>query len=298
MARTKRGNIQFLGRYNYYFPSFAEFFILVFWFLIGILIGNLVTLLFTAVAGNDISVEYSMLVSYPLMFLPAMIYASFKSRSNMMSKRGIKLDNNNFAPKGGFLCAVLVMAGTLAVNFCCDFFTNLLPEMPTRLKVLLESMVNGNLWVNFICVSLYAPVFEEWLCRGIVMRGLLGNGTRPVWAIILSALFFAIIHANPWQAIPAFMMGCLFGYVYYRTGSLRLTMLMHFTNNTLSLIVSNSTELEAFDSWKEILPSNLYWIIICASAIITVLVVKAFKDIPLKFGDSSFETLPSLFEER
>lgn len=298
MARAKRGNFQFLSRFNYYFPSGTNWFFLLVWFLVGILLGNLITMLFSSVAGSDAALEYSIIISYPMMFIPAMLYASYRNRSAMMSRRGLRIDNDNFAPKGGFLCAATAMAGTLALSFCSDAFTELLPEMPEHLKAIFENLTGGNILVNFLCVSIFAPVCEEWLCRGMVMRGLLGRGTKPVWAIILSALFFAVIHANPWQAIPAFMFGCLFGYVYYRTGSLKLTMLMHFTNNTLSLVLSNVTDLEAYDSWKNVLPGNVYWIALAACVIVTVLVVKTFKDIPLKYGNSSFEELPSLFEER
>jgi len=298
MARTRRGNFEFLSRYNYFLPNGSGFIMLLFWFLVGVLLGNLVTLLVTSVTDGDIAMEYGMIISYPMMFIPAMIYASVKSRSNMMYKGGLRIDNNNFAPKGGFLCSVIVMAGTLALSFCSDALTELLPEMPERLKSIFESITGGNFLANFLCVSIFAPIFEEWLCRGMVMRGLIGHGTKPIWAITLSAIFFAIIHANPWQAIPAFMLGCLFGYVYYKTGSLKLTMLMHFTNNTFALILSNCTDLEAFDSWREILPTNVYWIVLSACALITILVIKTFKDIPLKYDKSSFEQLPSLFEER
>ncbi len=271
---------------------------LLFWFLVGILLANLVTLLFTEVAGYDIATEYGMVVSYPMMFIPAMIYASGKSRENMMVSSGLKIDNCNFAPKGGFVCALLAMAGTLSMNFCSDAISDLLPEMPEKLKSIFEGLTNGNIWVNFLCVSIFAPIFEEWLCRGMVLRGLLGKGPKPVWAIVLSAIFFAVIHANPWQAVPAFLLGCLFGYVYYKTGSLRLTMLMHFTNNTLALILSNTTDLEAFDSWKDVLPANVYWILMAACIIITVLVVIAFKGIPVNGRNGGLEPVPSLFEER
>ena len=89
------------------------------------------------------------------------------------------------------------------------------------------------------------------MCRGLVLRGLLnygkgrdgsrrnGKGVSPALAIVISALFFAAIHGNLWQGVSAFLIGCLFGYVYYRTGSLKLTMLMHCVNNTFSVLLSH-----------------------------------------------------------
>jgi len=298
MAQHRRGNFEFLNNYNYFYPKGIQWLVLFFWFLVGILLGSLVTLLISTVAGTSAAQEYGTVISYPLMFIPAMIYAGGKSRANRMNLGGLKLDNDNFAPKGGFLCAVLAMTGTLALSFCSDVFTSVLPEMPENLKALFENMTQGNIWISFLCVSIFAPIFEEWLCRGMVLRGLIGKGMNPAWAIVLSATFFAVIHANPWQAVPAFLFGCLFGYVYYRTGSLRLTMLMHFTNNTFSLVMCNMSSLEATDSWKDFLPANVYWTTFAACVIITALVVIAFKSIPLKYKDNSMEILPSMFEER
>ncbi len=77
---------------------------------------------------------------------------------------------------------------------------------------------------------------------------------------MISAVFFAVIHLNPWQAIPAFLLGCLFGYVYYRTGSLKLTMLMHFANNTFALAVAHIDAFEEAESWLDVLPGARYWI--------------------------------------
>ena len=63
-------------------------------------------------------------------------------------------------------------------------------------------------------MSVFAPILEEWLCRGVVLRGLLNysrkgepgedgsrRGMNPALAIAISAIFFATIHGNLWQGI-------------------------------------------------------------------------------------------------
>ena len=142
--------------------------------------------------------------------------------------------------------------------------------------------------MNLLCVSIFAPIFEEWLCRGMVLRGLLNakreDGSRvssPFWAIVISSLFFAAIHGNPWQAIPAFTMGCLMGYVYYRTGSLKLTMLMHCVNNTFAVICSHIDSLSEMENWTDVLPGNPYWILFAVCVLLIALVVLEFSKIPL-----------------
>ena len=130
-----------------------------------------------------------------------------------------------------------------------------------------------------------------------LLRGLLNRKVRPVWAIVLSAAFFAVIHLNPWQALPAFLIGCLFGYVYYKTGSLKLTMLMHFTNNTFSLILANIGSLKEMDSWMDVLPGPLYWIVFAGCALLLVLIARVFARIPLKSPEGNCDKVTSLFEE-
>ena len=240
--------------------------------------------------------EYTTLISYPIMFIPPMIWAAGKSRRNRMQYKGLALDNANVAPHGWLLCALMVMAATLAAGIVGDLSTSWLPPMPKWLEDALKGLTTGSFWVNFICVSIFAPFFEEWLCRGMVERGLLGRGVKPAWAIVLSALFFALIHLNPWQAIPAFLLGCLFGYVYYKTGSLKLTMLMHFTNNTFALVIGHIDSLQDAENWMDVLGPG-YWYCFAASVLLIALVVLAFRRIPLERPSGGFEVLPSAFDE-
>ena len=91
------------------------------------------------------------------------------------------------------------------------------------------------------------------------MRGLL-NRMSPFAAITMSAAFFAVIHMNPWQAIPAFILGLLFGFVYYKTGSLKLTMLMHCVNNTMAVILGRIPALKDADTFLDMMSP---WAYVC-----------------------------------
>ena len=291
-------NYGFYEKFSWYVPGVADMFILLAWLLVGTLLGSLLTLPFLAILGRDAGSEYAMLISYPLMFIPPMIYASVKSRNNSMACRGLKLDSSHFSPLGGALCAILVMLGTLALGMASDPLANLLPQMPAWLEDTLKSLTTGdNMFLNFLLVSMFAPFFEEWLCRGMILRGLLGNRVKPVWAIVISAAFFAFIHLNPWQALPAFLLGCLFGYVYYKTGSLQLTMLMHFTNNTFALVMANLDAFKDADKLSDVTGPQAYWILVAASALLLVLVVRAFRRIPMERPEGNMDPVKPLFEE-
>lgn len=87
----------------------------------------------------------------------------------------------------------------------------------------------------FVIIVLSAPVFEELLFRGVILQGLL-RSQRPWVAIGQSALLFGIVHFNPAQSIHAFLLGLVFGWLYYRTRSLWLCMAMHVLFNSLAFV--------------------------------------------------------------
>ena len=132
--------------------------------------------------------------------------------------------------------------------------------MPEAMKKIFEETFD-NSTDSIIAAVILAPICEELFCRGLILRGLLSTRT-PLSAILWSAFIFAFIHMNPWQGIAAFSLGCLMGWVYYRTHSLLLCMLMHFTNNSLAMVMQFIfPEAEADDTLMSLLPSTTYWII-------------------------------------
>lgn len=296
--KSSRQNYDIWSGYSWYVPGVAGMFALLGWLLVGALAGNIVASVFLFIPGLGDTSAYANIVAYPIMFIPAMIYAKMQSNRNMMFEKGVAIDSGNYGPAGGWIAAAAAVVATIAMSFNMDAVNRLMPPMPEMLENMLNSLVKGNFWLNFLSVSIFAPIFEEWLCRGMVLRGLLnatrpdGSTMKPAWAIIISSLFFAVIHMNPWQAIPAFALGCIFGYVYYKTGSLKLTMLMHFTNNTFALLISQSDILHDAEDWLDVMPAWLYWIIFAAFALMLVLIVRVFARIPSKGPNGGCDEIP------
>ena len=274
----RKGNFKILESFEHFNPGWKGVLKLFLWMMVGAVIGNVITFVLGIFFGTEWVSSYGTVIAYPIMFIPPMFYAR---RRSMMREHleANPLNKGVFKPYGAPLCALLVSLMTLAAGYISDPVVTLLPEMPEFLEQALESMVNGNVLINLLCVSVFAPFFEEWLCRGMVLRGLLARNVKPVWAILFSAFFFAFIHFNPWQAIPAFMLGCLFGYVYYKTRSLSLTMLMHCVNNTLAVVLGQIDSLKDMKSWMDVLEPQLFWIIFAACVLFLVLGVRAISRI-------------------
>ena len=89
-----------------------------------------------------------------------------------------------------------------------------------------------------------APILEESIFRGVLLRGLLTRNSAPV-SVILSSVIFALIHVHLFQVVPAFLLGLLFGIVFVRSHSLLYTMILHFAANSI-LHVSMLLQLGGF----------------------------------------------------
>ena len=86
---------------------------------------------------------------------------------------------------------------------------------------------------TIVSTCLVAPILEECIFRGIVLNILRKYGDK--FAIITSALLFALIHGNIFQFSTAFTVGLWLGYLFIKTKSLTLTILMHGLSNSLAL---------------------------------------------------------------
>ncbi len=121
------------------------------------------------------------------------------------------------------VCFGLTYAGQLfgnLINMIIGFFTGSVPENG------LEAMtMDAPFWVNLVFVGLLAPVMEELFYRKLVIDRLRRYG--DVIAIFVSGVLFGLIHGNFHQLFYAASIGCLFGYVYVRTGRIRYTVLLH-----------------------------------------------------------------------
>ncbi|SNC65637.1 hypothetical protein SAMN06265337_1341 [Hymenobacter gelipurpurascens] len=122
----------------------------------------------------------------------------------------------------------------------------------------------------FLMIGISAPLLEEILFRGILLNGLLRN-YRPWVAIGQSALLFGLFHLNPAQIVSAGIMGLLVGWLYYRTQSLLLCIVMHALNNLMALVGSLSSKAHSEQAPHEALGSWLaYGLVLLVSALLII----------------------------
>ena len=273
-----RGSYDLFTNHSHYVPGYSGMFMLFVMFLIGALLGSMIVGAMTMVSMEFAQI-YGTMISYPVMFIPPWLYVTAQSRRNEFFETGYSLDSSNFGRLGGFRMALIVSVATLALGFVTDSLNAIMPETPEWFENAMSQIMDAPVWITLISVSIFAPLFEEWLCRGVILRGLLQK-THPVSAILVSAVFFAVLHMNPWQALPAFILGALFGYIYYKTGSLKLTMLMHCVNNTFAVVFSKIPSLENAEGFADVMSSWAYVCIFIASIAFLAATFVVVRNIP------------------
>ncbi len=128
-----------------------------------------------------------------------------------------------------------------------NLMRRLLP-MPKWFTDMMDQFVkDGAVSSRFFLLVIVAPLTEELLFRGLLLRGLLTKH-RPIVAVAVSSFLFAFIHLNPWQFVSAFLLGLALGWFLLRTGSVWLCVLSHAIGNGTFLIASLiDTELPGFN---------------------------------------------------
>jgi len=101
----------------------------------------------------------------------------------------------------------------------------------------MSAMGSGPLWYALIISAVIPAVLEEMSFRGIVRDGYGGFSLRK--QAIIVGLFFGFFHLDFNQFFYAAAIGFFMAYVFYYTQSIISTMILHFLNNSLSVVVSH-----------------------------------------------------------
>ena len=112
-----------------------------------------------------------------------------------------------------------------------------MPELPNIAEDTFD-MILRDRW-GYVAVGLLAPLAEELVFRGAILKSLLQWCSKPWAAIAISALLFAAVHMNPAQLPHAFVIGLLLGWLYYRTDSIIPGIVYHWVNNSVAYVMYN-----------------------------------------------------------
>lgn len=112
-------------------------------------------------------------------------------------------------------------------------------RMPESTGALFEDIMGKP--VGYLFIGILAPVAEEMVFRGAILRKLLTMfSQKNHWIpIVISAVLFGALHMNWPQFVHAALIGLLLGWLYYRTGSIVPGIVFHWVNNTMAYVMFN-----------------------------------------------------------
>ncbi|MGJ7503970.1 CPBP family intramembrane glutamic endopeptidase [Variovorax sp. ZT5P49] len=150
---------------------------------------------------------------------------------------------------------LLVPALLLTITSALNLLMRVVPLSAWE-ESMFSRMADGSI-AAVLAVCVLAPLLEEMLFRGIVLRGFLQR--YPRWqAIFMSALFFGAAHMNIYQFVVGFVMGTVLAWLYERTRSLIPCIALHAAYNITTLLLAEWLDAAS--------PSRLMWAVLLALA--------------------------------
>ena len=138
------------------------------------------------------------------------------------------------------LFAPFLIVATVALNFAMAEINALMISLLTPgVGVGLSISAGADISIIEVVLLLISTavipgIVEEIMFRGIILTNLSPYGKGM--AIVCSALLFGLMHMNPSQFFYTTLMGLILGYIYVRTRSIWICIIIHFTNNALGVV--------------------------------------------------------------
>ena len=257
----------------------------VFLFLIIVMISSLIGIALSAVFlfAGDLGMKIGQGISSIMMFVvPPIVYYSITRKEHQMRALGFR---KLTPPWWLIFIGVAIMFVSIPVTATLTTWNegmslggafskleDLIKNLEETAKVATEKMLNvntiGGLLLNLVIIALIPAIGEEMTFRGVLQQSLTRK-MNPHIAIILSAAIFSFFHFQFYGFLPRMFLGILLGYMFYITGSLWTSILMHFVNNGSAVALyylGNKGIIEDAEHWGE---TQSTWII-AASAAITI----------------------------
>ena len=174
----------------------------------------------------------------------AMILSGIAMIWHLIHFKYVKFNLKSFGEVPGktiWLSIPLIVAGMFFINLCSEFLG--LPDLMQDTFLAMSRNIFG-----IISITIMAPLVEELLFRGAIQGYMLRKGMKPLHAIFIASAIFGIIHMNPIQIPFAFVIGMIFGWLYYRTGSVVPGIIGHFINNSIACLQMATLTEEEFNT--------------------------------------------------
>lgn len=262
----------------------------IFLYLVILLISSLIGVAISTalmLSGSDLSLKIGQGLSSVMMFVvPPIVYYLVTRKEHQMQNLGFRKLLNPWMLLFGLAAMFISLPVTNQLSIWNEGMNfgpleNYLKTMEEATADITERMLNvntiGGLLLNLLIIALIPAIGEELTFRGILQQALTRRMKNPHVAIILSAAIFSFIHFQFYGFLPRTFLGVLLGYLFYISGSLWTSILMHFINNgtvVLAYYLNNkglNIDVEHFGSMESL------WMVGLSALLTMGLIVWAWK---------------------
>lgn len=127
---------------------------------------------------------------------------------------------------GLYYLSILIVAVIAAVS----------PGMMEEYTEMVDTALGGSQALAMLAAVILAPINEECIMRGLILKNLQRFFSTPA-VVIIQAILFGLFHANWVQGIYVLPVGAALGYVAVKSRSVIPSIFMHLFYNTLSFVV-------------------------------------------------------------
>jgi hypothetical protein len=191
--------------------------------------GFIVQGLWTLISGEGMTPNATSIILTTVLFSVAVMAVFLLAKWSKVSKHWVR--------KRPWVTLAWCVVAALGAIIPSVWLQEHMPELPNIAEDTFD-MIMKDRW-GYLSIGLLAPLAEELVFRGAILRSLLRWTKQPWMAIAISAIFFAVAHLNPAQLPHAFLVGLLLGWMYYRTDSIVPCVVYHWVNNTVAYVMYN-----------------------------------------------------------
>lgn len=138
------------------------------------------------------------------------------------------------------------------------------------MKKFLDIETVGGLVTNILMIAALAAIGEELLFRSVIQPFMIRICRNAFVGILVTSVLFSAMHFEFYGFIPRIILGIMLGYMFYITGSIWSSMLMHFVNNATIVVLYylNFNNIVEVDVEKFGSSENIF--VIIGSLVVTV----------------------------
>lgn len=192
-------------------------------------------------------------------FLPALIIDFFCKKSGVSC---IKWTGICVPSKVVFLSVLLISLSLPFISFISEIskeilslpvFVNFISGVESRdsaLKAFYDSLlldITPSVYIlNVFALCIVPAISEEFFFRGIIQNVLSRHIKNGTVAVLFTAIIFSLAHFQVSEFVSRTILGFIIGYVYLKSGSIWVSVIMHAVNNIIAVILYPFKYIDSF----------------------------------------------------